>query len=38
MNWEWLNIAPLIPGYKDEIVADIKKMYADGIIFPPRSV
>ena len=32
MDLEWLNIAPLIPDYKDEITADIRKMYADGII------
>ena len=32
MDLEWLNIAPLLPDYKDEITADIRKMYADGII------
>lgn len=29
---EWLNIAPMIPGYTDELASDIRQMYADGII------
>ena len=29
---EWLNIAPMISGYTEELAADIRQMYADGII------
>lgn len=29
---EWLNIAPMIPGYTEELASDIRRMYADGII------
>lgn len=28
----WLNIAPLLPGYETENAADLRQMFADGII------
>ena len=38
MDLEWLNIAPLIPDYKDEITADIRKCMQTALSPPRRSI